>query len=116
MRYVDEGLIAGVSATIALTEVLVQPIRSGDLPLISRYEAVLTKSRQFRLEPLTTATARRAANLRAKYNLKTPDSLHIGTALETGCDAFLTNDKALKRVTEIRVIVLEELELDPAAL
>jgi hypothetical protein len=37
MRYVDEGLIAGVSATIALTEVLVQPMRAGDTSLAKRY-------------------------------------------------------------------------------
>lgn len=112
MRYVDEGLIDGVSASLALTEVLVQPIRKGDQALVVRYETVLTKSRSFRLEPLTTATARRAADLRAAYNLTTPDALHVATALESHCDAFLTNDQGMKRVTELRVLVLDELELD----
>ncbi len=112
MRYVDEGLIAGLSSTIALTEVLVQPLRAGDQGLIARYEAVLTKSASFRLEPLTAATARRAAELRAQYNLKTPDALHVATALEARCDAFLTNDRGIQRVTELRVLVLDDLELD----
>ena len=29
MRYVDANLIAGVAASVALTEVLVQPLRAG---------------------------------------------------------------------------------------
>ena len=30
--------------------------------------------------------------------------------MEGGCDAFLTNDMMLKRVTELNEIVLEEVE------
>jgi predicted nucleic acid-binding protein len=39
------------------------------------------------------------------------DALQIAVALEAGCEAFLTNDRTLKRVTELRVLVLDELEL-----
>jgi predicted nucleic acid-binding protein len=113
MKTIDTGTVAGVSATIALTEVLVQPNKTGDTALASRYEAVLTHSRSFRLEPMTTQIARRAAYLRATYNLRTPDAIHMATALETGCDAFLTNDLGLRRVTLLPVLVLDELELDP---
>jgi predicted nucleic acid-binding protein len=113
MRYVDEGLISGVSATMALTEVLVQPLRTGDTALAKRYEAVLMNSNDFRLEPLTTAIAHLAADLRARYNLKTPDAIHVATAIDAGCDAFLTNDTGIKRVTEIAVLILDELELEP---
>ncbi|MGL5942119.1 MAG: type II toxin-antitoxin system VapC family toxin [Waterburya sp.] len=49
--------------------------------------------------------------MRVKYNLKLPDALQITTAIETGCDSFLTNDKALKRVTELRILILDELEI-----
>ena len=36
----------------------------------------------------------------------------IAIALHNGCDAFLANDVALKRVTELNVIVLDEVEPD----
>lgn len=113
MQYVDGGLVAGLSASIALTEVLVQPIRNGNNDLVGRYEAVLTRSRHFRLEPVTAGVARRAAELRARYNLRTPDALHVAAALESGCDAFLTNDSGIKRVSELRILVLDDLELEP---
>jgi predicted nucleic acid-binding protein len=50
--------------------------------------------------------------LRATYNLKTPDALQVAAALHAGCDIFLTNDFGIKRVKEIHVLVLDDLELD----
>jgi predicted nucleic acid-binding protein len=63
-----------------------------------------------RLILIDSAVAERAADLRARHNLRTPDALQIAAALETGCQAFLTNDTQLKRVTELRVLILDELE------
>jgi len=51
------------------------------------------------------------AELRARHNLRTPDALQIAAALVTGCQAFLTNDGSLKRVTDLSVLVLDELSL-----
>jgi predicted nucleic acid-binding protein len=111
MRYVDSGRIDGTASAIALTEVLVQPLRSGNSALAKRYEAVLSNSLHFHLEPVSAKIARQGASLRATYHLRTPDALHIATALDVGCDAFLTNDLDIKRVTEINVLVLDELAL-----
>ncbi|MEP7294186.1 MAG: PIN domain-containing protein [Chloroflexota bacterium] len=61
---------------------------------------------------INTAIASRAAQLRAQYNLKTPDALQAAAALEMGCNAFLTNDAGLKRVSGISVLMIDELELD----
>jgi predicted nucleic acid-binding protein len=53
----------------------------------------------------------RDKTLRAGYNLRTPDALQIATAVELNCQAFLTNDKQLQPVAELRVLILDELEL-----
>jgi predicted nucleic acid-binding protein len=50
-----------------------------------------------------------ASQIRARYNLSLPDSLQIAAAIAAQCDAFLTNDLDLRRVTELRVITVEEL-------
>jgi predicted nucleic acid-binding protein len=115
MGYVDRGLIDGVCSTIALAEVLVHPMRVGDIQLAKRYESVLSNSHSFRMESVTPRVARNAAGLRSRYNLQTPDALHVATALDAGCDAFLTNDNGIKRVVEITVLVLDELEIDPTS-
>lgn len=57
-----------------------------------------------RLIPLDTAIAAAAADLRARYHLRTPDAIQIATAMAAGAEALLTNDHDLGRVTEIRVL------------
>jgi len=46
---------------------------------------------------------------RAKYGLKTPDSIQVATAIYTSADYFLTNDIRLKAIKEIETLVLDEL-------
>ena len=115
MQLVDAGHVAGVASTLALAEVLVQPLRARNNQLADQYEQVVANSHFFRLEPITTTVARTAADLRARHQLRIPDALHIATALVAGCDAFLTNDGDLRRVTELPVLFLDELEMDHSA-
>ena len=61
--------------------------------------------------PVDADVAERAADLRSRYKLKLPDALQIAAALETNCEAFLTNDIGLRSVTDLRVLVLDDLEL-----
>jgi predicted nucleic acid-binding protein len=110
-RRIDTGEFGGVTSVVTVTEVLVQPIRRGDTELEQDYLDLLLDSANFATMLMDTDTAKRAAALRAKYNLRTPDAIQIATALETDCQAFLTNDLPLKRVTELRVLALDELEL-----
>lgn len=56
-------------------------------------------------------TAKKAAELRARYNLSLTDAFQVAVAIASGCDTFLTNDIALKRVIELGVLVLAEMEL-----
>lgn len=115
MRYVfqriDIGQIIAYSTVITLTEVLHFPIQQNATQLIKDYEDILQNSKNFQLIPIDTSIARIAANLRAKYRLKTPDALQIATALETKSDAFLTNDFQLKRVQELPIIILNDLAI-----
>jgi predicted nucleic acid-binding protein len=111
MDQIDKGLISGFASTIALTELLVQPLRKGDVALARQYERVLLMGANFSTISIGSITARYAADLRARYNLRTPDALHIASAVEMQCDAFVTNDIALKRITEIDILILDELQL-----
>jgi predicted nucleic acid-binding protein len=61
--------------------------------------------------PLDQESAQQAAELRARYNITLPDALQIAAALNTDCEVLLTNDGSLERVKELRVLVLDELEV-----
>jgi predicted nucleic acid-binding protein len=56
-------------------------------------------------------TAEQAARLRAVYGLRLPDALQIAFAVESGCQAIVCNDHSMRRVTELPVLVLDDLEL-----
>jgi len=45
--------------------------------------------------------------LRAGYGFKTPDAIHLASAIEAKAGIFLTGDGALARCTELAVEVLE---------
>jgi predicted nucleic acid-binding protein len=109
---VENGTIEAYSSVLTLTEVLVHPLREGNDVLKRRYRSVLINNQDLRLLPITTPIAEAAADLRARYNLRTPDALHIAAAIDSRCDVFLTNDVDIRRVTEITVLVLDELEPD----
>jgi Predicted nucleic acid-binding protein, contains PIN domain len=110
---IEDTPIEAVSSVITLTEVLTHPLRLGQTRFEQEYRDILLHSSGFRLLPVTAETADIAAHLRARYNLRTPDALHVATAIGAGCDAFLTNDRDIKRVTALRVLLLDELELGP---
>jgi predicted nucleic acid-binding protein len=109
---IEDRPIEAVSSVITLTEVLTRPAKLGNTRLEREYRDILLHSGGFRLLTITARIAESAAALRARYNLRTPDALHVAAAIDVRCDAFLTNDTGIKRVTEIAVLVLDELELD----
>ena len=77
---------------LVIMECLVKPIRLGDTTLQWRYEAGLA---QFVQVAMTEAVFLQAAQLRARFNLKTPDALHLACAQHHGCAALWTNDDRL---------------------
>lgn len=50
-----------------------------------------------------------ASDLRARYNIRTPDAIQVATTILAGAGTFLTNDESLKRVKEIKVSLLEDM-------
>lgn len=111
LRLVDAGSIMAHTSVITLTEVLTKPLRLSNSLLADEYRQRLIYGRNLKLWPIDPAIAELAADLRARYRLRTPDALQIATALAADCEAFLANDGGLRRVTELRVLILDELEL-----
>jgi len=50
------------------------------------------------------------AEIRAHYHFKTPDAIQIATAIISGADYIVTNNKACKKITKIPVVTLKNLE------
>jgi len=82
----------------ALTELecRVGPLRDGKQGLLSQYERLFASPLTCRL-PLDDGVYRYATELRAKHRLKTPDALHLASAIQAGCDSFWTRDNRLAK-------------------
>jgi predicted nucleic acid-binding protein len=102
----DEGIRELVTSALTLLEVLVVPYRAGNRQLAERYEALLTRGQGIRMIDLTRDQLRAAAQLRAATGVKTPDALHLVSALGAGCKTFVTNDRRLPTIPGLRVIQL----------
>jgi len=111
IRRAEEGRLRLFASVLVLTEVLVQPLRKGLLELAAQFRDILSSSGLIQLRPVDAATAEMAAQLRATYGLRTPDALHLGSAITSGCQVFLTNDADFKRITEVRVVLLSEVSV-----
>ena len=73
-------------------ECLVGPIRTGNFTLRQAYEDLFP---EFENLVLGEEGFLRAAELRARYRLKTPDALHLAVAQLHQCSALWTNDERL---------------------
>jgi predicted nucleic acid-binding protein len=106
----DSGELSAVASPVTLLECLVLPYRSGNTEAAQAFTRLLVNSESVSFHPIDEQVADQAANLRARHNLTLADALQVAVALSSGCDAFLTNDAALKRVEGLNVIVLDEIE------
>ena len=94
------GRITAYSSVLTLTEVLPKPIESGDVKLARKFSEFLEHGKNLNLVEITAAIAKQAGVLRGHYP--------VLRALDAGADAFITNDKKLKRMKEINVLVLSD--------
>ena len=97
---------------ITLTEVLIQPLKQEQIHLQKEYRDLLLHSANFYTLPVNAEIAEQAAVLQARYGLRTPDALQVAVAKKANCQIFLTNDKALKRVEDVNVLILDEVEFN----
>jgi predicted nucleic acid-binding protein len=106
---VTVGRLVMDTSTATLTETLVLPMRQAQQALVDEYKELLLETDGINTLPFSAAIAELAAGLRARYNLRTPDAMQLATSINSGCDAFLTNDTKLECVTEINVLVVLQL-------
>jgi len=96
------------TSELTLMESLVLPFRQSNVNLIDTYEQLLL-SAVMQLIPISQTILREAARLRAiMSSLRTPDAIHAATAIASSCTQFLTNDRQLRIVPGLPVVVLDE--------
>ncbi len=99
-----------VTSTVTLLETLVVPLRHGNINLAQQYRDILLKTKGHTTISLFPNIAEEAARLRASYNISTPDSIQMATAIFGGASFFLTNDTHLPSLPNLKTLVLDDLK------
>jgi len=108
-RALNQGEFRVVTSVVSLSEVLVYPLRQGNTTLAQQYRDILFNSESLTTIQVDPIIAEIAAQLRANYNLRTPDAIQMATAINAGASFFLTNDARLPSLSGLSVLVLNEL-------
>ncbi|MCZ8216800.1 MAG: PIN domain-containing protein [Cyclobacteriaceae bacterium] len=97
-----------VTSVVSFAEFGVKPRKLGKKDVIDRFEKTITNL--FDIQDVDLEVASIAAGLRAKYSsLRGMDALQVASAIRADADIFVTNDKRLKAIKEIKVILVKEL-------
>ena len=100
-----------VTSELTLLETLAGARKSGDDRLAALNEAVLAPGDDLLdVRPIDRAVLRRAAVVRSDPGNKTPDAIHVATAMEAGCEAFVSSDRKLRVPDGLRKVALEDVE------
>jgi predicted nucleic acid-binding protein len=107
-----KGELQVVTSVMTLLEVLVRPIRNGNLTLVQIYREFLFNTNDLAIYEVSQEIAEEAARLRALYKIRTPDSIQLATAIHQKATFFLTNDIVLSSLPGIKILVLDDLKDD----
>jgi predicted nucleic acid-binding protein len=91
-------------SSLSILECLVLPKKQENTRLITEYETFFDAN-NVEVIDVSRDVVYLAVDLRAKYNLRTPDALQLACALKQQVK-FITGDKDLLKVKEVDVVML----------
>ena len=104
LNLIRERRVIGLTSEMTIAE-LFAPRRDGVSlgPLLRRAYA-FGLERDFELVPVSRLILERTIAVREVNSMRLPDAAHCATALTNACDALITADNRLSRVSDIEVI------------
>lgn len=102
----ESGCFEGIASELTLLELTVLPLRLGRQDIADEDELLLTHFPHLEIVPVSREILLEAAALRAAHGLRTPDSVHLATAIVGEATAVVTNDASWQRITGLRIVAL----------
>jgi predicted nucleic acid-binding protein len=97
-----------VTSTITLAEILTKPLSDKNFSLVDEIKFTIKTFSTLSMVAIDEKLAEAAALIRARHAIRLPDAMQIAAAIQSEATLFLTNDKRLKKVDGIEVLVLSE--------
>jgi predicted nucleic acid-binding protein len=104
----ERHALAAVTSTITLAEILTKPLADKNFTLVDEIKFTLKTFSTLSMVAIDEKLAEVAALVRARHAIRLPDALQMAAAIQGEATLFITNDKRLKNVNGIEVLVLSE--------
>jgi predicted nucleic acid-binding protein len=102
-----------VTSTITMTEILAKPDYTADPGTSDDIYGMLSNYPQLEWVVPTLEIARLAGEIRAQHRLRAVDSIQAATALLSDTTCLITNDANIRRVPDLKVLLLSKLTIGP---
>ncbi|MEA3350755.1 MAG: PIN domain-containing protein [Chloroflexota bacterium] len=106
---IQAGEWSAIISVITLMEINVHPWRLKRPKVARTYETLLVNFPNLQIVDVNRDVARKAAQIRAAFNLRPADSLHIATAIVGEATAWVSNDKQHRRLADkLDILILDK--------
>ncbi|HEY7558640.1 MAG TPA: PIN domain-containing protein [Candidatus Binatia bacterium] len=105
---VESRTLGAVTSTVTFAEILTKPFADKNFSLVDEIKFTLKTFAALTVLSIDEKLAEAAAHIRARYTIRLPDALQVAAAIQGAATLFLTNDKRVKKVEGLEVIVLSD--------
>jgi len=105
---VESRTLGAVTSTVTFAEILTKPFADKNFSLVDEIKFTLKTFAALTVLSIDEKLAEAAAHIRARYTIRLPDALQVAAAIQGEASLFLTNDKRVKKVEGLEVIVLSD--------
>jgi predicted nucleic acid-binding protein len=104
----ESHALGAVTSTITLAEILTKPLVDKNFSLVDEIKFTIKTFSTLSMVAIDEKLAEAAALIRARHAIRLPDALQIAVAMQGEATLFITNDKRLKKVDGVEVLVLSD--------
>ncbi len=107
-RLLENHDLRAITSAVTLAEILTKPFAEKNFGLIDEIKFTLQSFASLTVVALDEKLAEAAALIRARHGIRLPDALQIAAAIQGEATLFITNDKRVRKVAAIEVLVLSD--------
>ena len=104
----ESHALRAVTSTITLAEILTKPLVDKNFSLVDEIKFTIKTFSALSMVAIDEKLVEAAAMIRARHAIRLPDAMQIAAAIQGEATLFLTNDKRLKKVDGIEVLILSD--------
>ena len=98
-----------IISPITIAECLIIPMRARNHELVNIFNDLFENHPGITSVSISQREAQQAAQFRSQYNLSLLHAFQISIAIQNQCDIFLSNDKELNRIKDIKMLLVDDL-------